>query len=75
MPWLNVYLGILLFDRSSRQKIFLKLDALIATKPVTLLNIVVIGKNPISLQISLDITLTSTKNDLQVVLTYHLMGN
>ena len=75
MPWLNVYLGILLLEGSSRPKIIWKFDAIIATKPATLLNIAAIGKNLTSRQISLDIIFTSTKNDPYVVLISNFIGN
>jgi len=69
MPWLNVYLGILLLEGCSLPKIFLKFDAIIAIKPATLL------KNLISCQMNLDIIFTSTKKDPHVVLLSNVIGN
>jgi len=71
----NLYLGILLLGGSLRLKIFRKFDAIIATKSVTLVNIVVIGKNLITRQVSLDINFICTKNDPHVVLIYNVIGN
>ena len=68
MHWMDVYLGILFLESSSRPTIHFKFDARIATRPVNLLNIVVIGQISLTGHVSLDTPSTSTKSNPHVVL-------